>query len=281
MLHNEFLELDFNPYGGELTSIYRVSENSQQTWKGDASIWNRSNPVLFPFVSAIKDNEYIYDGKTYKMAKHGFARDQIFEITNKNNTSITFTLEENEETLKIYPFSFKLDIKYILDRNKVITEYKVTNTHNKEIYFNLGGHPSLMLYGDITNNYVEFDKMEDLNKFEFSSNSFTGEKVNLCDNVKELPLNYDLFCDDAILLNELNSKKFYLRNVNNNKYMEFEHNFDYFAIWTKDKAPFICFEPWNSHPDFINESKHLTEKRNLVKLAPKEVYVKFYSIRVF
>ncbi|WP_285801371.1 hypothetical protein [Exiguobacterium sp. s21] len=32
-------------------------------------------PTLFPFVGRLLDDRYLYDGMTYTMSQHGFARD--------------------------------------------------------------------------------------------------------------------------------------------------------------------------------------------------------------
>ena len=75
-LKNDFLEVKINSFGSELTSIKDLKTNEEYVWQKDPKFWTKSSPVLFPFVGAIKDNRYSYNGKTYEFSKkHGFARD--------------------------------------------------------------------------------------------------------------------------------------------------------------------------------------------------------------
>ena len=76
-ISNEFLTAAFSEIGAELKSL--ISDNREYIWNGDPAFWTGSSPVLFPICSGLKDDEFIYGGKTYTMPKHGFARRTEFE----------------------------------------------------------------------------------------------------------------------------------------------------------------------------------------------------------
>lgn len=56
-------------------------------WDADPAFWGRTAPVLFPIVGALKDNSYRYEGQTYLMGQHGFARDMDFTLTDQTEDS--------------------------------------------------------------------------------------------------------------------------------------------------------------------------------------------------
>ena len=75
VLENEALKVTINSFGAELASIRGKATDTEYLWNADAKFWKRTAPVLFPFVGSLKNKEYHYEGKTYSMGQHGFARD--------------------------------------------------------------------------------------------------------------------------------------------------------------------------------------------------------------
>ena len=69
-LKNDFLEVKINSFGSELASIKDLKTNEEYVWQKDPKFWAKSSPALFPFVGAIKDNKYSYNGKTYEFSKN-------------------------------------------------------------------------------------------------------------------------------------------------------------------------------------------------------------------
>ena len=49
-------------------------------WNSDANFWAKQSPVLFPIVGGLKNNEYSFENKNYQLTRHGFARDNDFEV---------------------------------------------------------------------------------------------------------------------------------------------------------------------------------------------------------
>src|SRR5688500_10161307 len=126
-IENDFLRISIKASGAELTSIFNKKNQQEYLWQGDVSHWSRQAPVLFPIVGKLKENKYSAEGKVWNLPQHGFARDKDFQIIDKKNDSLTFSLQNSEETLKIYPYKFELIIKYLLVKNKLITQYNIVN----------------------------------------------------------------------------------------------------------------------------------------------------------
>ena len=102
ILENEALRVTINSKGAELTSIYNKAEERECLWNGDPAAWGRHAPVLFPVVGKYKDCKSEFEGKTYEMGQHGFARDMEFILVKEGKTSIELAITENEDTLKKY-----------------------------------------------------------------------------------------------------------------------------------------------------------------------------------
>ena len=66
-------------HGGELISLLDAN-GVEYIWGGIAPYWSGRNPVLFPIVGRLRDGMTRFDGNTYEMAQHGFARNQEFSV---------------------------------------------------------------------------------------------------------------------------------------------------------------------------------------------------------
>lgn len=120
VLENELLRVSISAKGAELQNIYNKQTQLEYLWSGDAAYWGKKSPVLFPIVGGLKNNEYVYNGNTYKLSRHGFARDSEFDAYQLNSSCIEFTLQSNKATINVYPFPFTFTIKYTLDGGKLI-----------------------------------------------------------------------------------------------------------------------------------------------------------------
>ena len=118
-LENENLKVEIDSFGAEIKSVKRKSDDREYMWCGDKKYWGRTSPVLFPFVGAPKNKEYRYEGKTYSMGQHGFARDMEFTLNGQTAETISFVLTDTAETREKYPFHFTLRIGYELCKNEV------------------------------------------------------------------------------------------------------------------------------------------------------------------
>ncbi|MEE0134432.1 aldose 1-epimerase family protein [Blautia stercoris] len=141
-LKNQELTLKISSKGAEMKSLKDNKTNQEYLWHGDSAYWGRTSPVLFPIVGNYREKESVFEGKTYSMSQHGFARDMEFTLESQKEEEIWFELKENEETLKKYPFAFRLHLGYRLDGRSVEVLWKVENPNEKKMYFSIGGHPA-------------------------------------------------------------------------------------------------------------------------------------------
>ena len=104
-LSNTILKINVKPKGAELCKITSVKNNKQFMWHADPDVWGSFAPNLFPIIGALKEDSYTYNGKTFKLPKHGFVRhNKNIKLLKQTRNSLVFSLMYNEDLLKIYPF---------------------------------------------------------------------------------------------------------------------------------------------------------------------------------
>lgn len=286
-LENEYLKISFQNHGGELVSIKGKKDNTEFLWSGDEAYWKYHAPILFPIVGKVFNGKYKVDGEIYELPQHGLARVRDFEMIEKTKNSISFELKYSEDTLKIYPFRFSLIIKYTLNENNLDIEYIVKNLDNKEMYFSIGAHPAFMCPIEDDNfedYYFEFDEKENANIMQLAdAGYFIKEEKPYLKEENIINLTNDLFKNDALVFNNLKSKKISLKSRNHKKHLDFDFSkFPYLGLWTKDTgAPFVCIEPWFGHADFYGFEGEFKDKAAINYLMPKEVFSCDYNISFF
>ena len=140
VIGNDRLKVTLKSSGAEMTSINYLG--TEYLWNGDKKYWGRHAPILFPIVGRLRDNKTQINGIEYEMGQHGFARDCEFEVVSSDSTSVCYELKENEETLKKYPYCFRLFVSYEIQENAVKVTYRVANKDEKTMFFSIGGHPA-------------------------------------------------------------------------------------------------------------------------------------------
>lgn len=284
-IQNTKLKATFNELGAELTSLINLENGKEIMWSGNPDFWGGISPVLFPTVGALKNEQYIFEGHTYELPRHGFARRLVFDIKESSENEIVFELRSDEESLKIYPFEFSLEIKYTLIENKLTVSYQVKNLSEKEMYFSLGAHPGFAIdtsdglkYDDYEIVFSEDEKLE-INPLVDNLISSQTQTIEL-DN-KTLPLSYELFSKDALVMTTMKSRELILRNNKNSHKVIFSFsNFPYFGIWAAKNADFVCLEPWQGVADLQDHSQELTEKFGILKLKNNEDWKANWAIEI-
>ncbi|TDO93925.1 galactose mutarotase-like enzyme [Halanaerobium saccharolyticum] len=285
-LENEEIEIEVDTQGAQLQKLILKKDDKNYLWHGDSKFWGRRAPVLFPIVGRLKNDEYQYNGQKYKMTQHGFARDNEFELVDQGKNYLTYTLEENKETLEKYPFQFRLEIKYTIQANSLLITYQVINQDQKDMFFSIGAHPAF--YWPLEDDekkedyYLEFEKEENVNKYLLESGLLNHEKEKILSDSNILELQPDIFKDDALVFKDLKSEKVTLKSRNSKREVQVEFNkFPYLGIWSQSaEAPFICIEPWQGIADSVDSSGKIEEKEGIIKLNPDNMHSCSYSISI-
>ncbi len=286
-LENEVLKVEVIPKGAELQSIVNKVFGMEYLWNGNPYFWAKRSPVLFPIVGTLKNNTYYYQGKSYELSRHGFAREMEFGVEKQNPSDITFLLRSSPETKKNYPFDFEFRIRYQLSGDELSTEYLVSNTGSGMLLFSVGGHPAFKLpltsdtgYADY---YLKFDEIENLPRWPISREGLlqTGPIPVLVESDR-LKLEKSLFYQDALVFKYPASSDISVLSGKTPHGIRFQMGeFPFLGIWSAKDADFICIEPWCGVADSVNSNQQLEAKEGIEKLSPGKVFSRQWRIKVF
>ncbi len=268
-LHNTVFRAEINRSGAELT-YFGMKSGSNILWSKQTDHWNRVAPNLFPIVGRLLNDSYEFQGKSYKMTQHGFARDREFEVVEQTANSVRLRLMSDAESMEFYPFSFVFDVCYSLTETGIIISYETQNTGTETMYYSAGGHPAFHLEEPLENYYLEFDRAIQLNRHELSGSYFSGG-IRDYGFSNHLELTNELFETDAFVLKEPAFKSVSLKHRNGETLVQMDcDSWTAIGFWTKKDAPFICIEPWWGWADHANSSGRLEEKAGIRTLHPSE-----------
>lgn len=272
-LQNEALKVKINTRGAELSSIVDA-DGVERIWQGDAAYWTGRAPVLFPVAGGFMDDEYILDGKTYSLPKHGFARRSEFAVETQSDTAATFLLTGEMANNPGYPFDFEFRVRFALEGTKLTVAYSTKNTQSSPLSFSVGAHEGYACDGGIERYEVAFDDPEGaaLTSNVLVGNLLSHDTVQLPLNARNaLELKYDDFAVDAQVFLGLKSRGVTLQSPGSAKkiHVAFK-DFEYMLLWTKPGAHYICVEPWANFPDYVDHDKQFAAKPGVMKIASGE-----------
>ena len=248
---NDELTVSISDMGAEVVSV--IHKGRQRVWQNDNGTWFGHSPVLFPVCG---NNAVVIDGKDYNMPFHGFARKSVFSVVKNMSDSITLLLDYNEETMKVYPFKFRLSITYSVKDNALLIDNTIKNLGDCTMPFALGRHDSFLLDEPISNYKLCFDKSE-----EFLSQK-TDRDRNLTNLYYDfgggeefsLPEEY-LINGQAIIFGEINSRKISLKTSDNRLIAVLSSDCtDNLLLWRPADSQMICIELWSALPDNAYET---------------------------
>jgi Galactose mutarotase and related enzymes len=271
-IENELCRVSLLAFGAELKSLVDKKSGKEWMWQADPAFWGKTSPILFPTVGALKENSYQYEGKSYSLPRHGFAREMNFEVRKQEEDSVIFGLSPTEETRALFPFDFDLEVEYILKGAALRVEYRVKNSSASEpMWFSLGAHPAFTIEVNENKSYSDyqlfFEKDEVLNLHPLQGNLLLRKTQELQLDKGLLSLSYPLFYNDALVMTDMKSQRIVLQNSKDNQKLAFSFiNFPHFGIWAAKDADFVCLEPWSGVADFEDHDGELTRKFGINQL---------------
>ncbi len=284
IIENDFLKVEIKPLGAELCRLFDKRDHVEHIWQADPKFWPRHAPILFPTIGESKNGQINVEGLDYPMGRHGFARQEEFEVVSKKQESITFELNSNEATRKCFPFEFVFRVSYILEENKLVQRFCVKNTGVTEMGFQLGGHPAFAVpfNGDeeYTDYEVCFDRPVTLERHLLTDDGlYSGKTRPFLTDRPSFHLSYDLFNEDALVFKNMESKKVWIQHKNGGKKLTLEYNeFPHLGIWSVPGANYVCLEPWLGCADGSDQPKDFFLKDSLVVLKESEMFETEFGI---
>jgi galactose mutarotase-like enzyme len=273
-INNEILTVTLAETGGEILSVKK--DGCEYIWHRDPAYWRSSAPLLFPTVGRLRGGVWTHEGNTYEMGAHGFARHQAMQAIALRDYA-EFSLKDNEETRKSYPFAFSLRRRYKLAKNALIETVTVTNTDNCDIFFGIGLHPGFML--------PEGAPRLSLDCFEEPRRQLLSPRFLMADESepyalrdgKYIDVENSLFDNDAIILSGVRGVTLESPDSERSVSVSFP-DAKYVGFWQPmhTDAPFICIEPWQSLPASDapegTPADDICERKGFIRLEPGKSY---------
>lgn len=282
-ISSQTLCVSINDHGAEISSIKNTA-GTEFIWQADKQVWARHAPVLFPIVGRLKNNQFVFEGKTYTMSQHGFARDQVFELKERDAASCTFELRSTAASKNLFPFEFIFRISYRLENNTLIITYTVINPSQEALLFSVGAHPAFIYPLPQTekreNCYIEFET-EPLEITELANGLLTDKKQVLKTVNKRLFLLPSVFENDALVFENGQINSVTLGSVSSHHKITMHcKGWPYFGIWSKPGQNFVCLEPWYGIADAEHSSQQLTDKNGVLTLGPGGAFGCEFSVTI-
>lgn len=255
-IENDILKVTVTTAGAQVKSVLRKSDGVEHMWQADPAVWGYHAPILFPYTGRVKDGVITVDGEDYPApTQHGFAR--MLEHTPVQITPerIVLELTETGQTLKSFPWRFRLMSVFTLKGDTLHHTLTVENRDDTDMPFGIGYHPAFAIPFDAhhtaTDYTLRFDEMESpLCLGTVPKGLVNGSCYYLGRNIREIPITEGMFDNDSHCMVNLKSKTLglYEKDTGRGVVCNIE-NFPYNLIWSKPGMPqFVCIEPWNSLP---------------------------------
>lgn len=212
-------------------------------------------PLLFPICGNLPDNQYRWDGTTYQLKQHGFARDLPWTVVSQDigeAASLTLELTSNAATLAQYPFEFRLSITYRLQGHSLELQQQFTNLSDQPMPFATGIHPYFQV-NDKTQLSFEIPATEFRNHLTGETEPFAGEFDFSQPEI-------DLACQQltattATVIDAQQGRRLTLT---------WSEEYTKLVFWTVQGKDYYCLEPWSAPRNALNSGE------DLITLAPQQ-----------
>jgi galactose mutarotase-like enzyme len=270
-LSSDALSADIDPKGAQLSAL-RDRDGRDLLWNGDAAVWAGRAPILFPIVGVLVGGNYRLGSESYSLPRHGFARNRVFSLVSANSTEAVFRLSDDEETQRVYPFRFNLDIRFKLAGPTLSVTATIHNRGDETMPASFGFHPAFrwpLPQGEArASHFIEFaaDEPDAVRRLD-SAGLLTGESHPTPIVQRRLALKDELFESDALILDRVRSRSVVYGSAAGPRLQVSFADAPYLGIWSKPGAQFICIEPWHGVSDAEGFSGDFRDKLGVKLIA--------------
>ena len=285
---NGSLSAEVSPHGAELQSI-RLAGN-EFLWQGDAAWWPRRSPVLFPIVGSLRDDNALSAAGKVSLKRHGLARTLDHAVISSCEAGVRFELDSTEETRRLYPYDFRLNVSYTIHAGMLEERFGVTNTGTVALPYVVGGHPAFNVPTPRSENDFSSYRLEFSRPWTYATpriDTKTGlldfsDRLPLLDDSDTLALTHALFSVDTLVFEDVPGRTVtLLSDVGHGVEVSFD-SFPYLGVWSAaHDAPFVALEPWTGCATATDEDDVFEHKRGMSSLAPGETASHAFTIRPF
>lgn len=285
-LENEELQVEVDTHGAELKSMRDKASQLDYMWRGDPAYYGRTSPNLFPIVGGLREKKYRYDGTEYEMSQHGFIRDMDWKMEQISEKELHCVVEATEDTLRVYPFRFRVAIHYLLTGRSLKITWTIENCDTKKMYYSFGGHPCFTcpIHGEADKVGYGYDFHKDGNLTYYRNDGETGLFLP---EAHELPLQKgrvtftkDFFDTSTYILTDNETQQISLFDPQGQNYLTVSFDAPMVGLWSAEgkNAPYAAIEPWYGRCDDIDFSGSIEERAGEMSLEAGGSFSSTYTI---
>lgn len=287
-LKNDFLKIEVSTIGAELQSLYSKETEIEYLWQPGSETWPHHSMLLFPNPGRIAGNRTIIDGKVYPATMHGFANDMEFEVVEVDEKHILLQISATEETRKSFPYEFRFQVEFTLNRDVVVQNFRVINDDNKSIYFSLGAHPGFycpIVLDECGDDYsLEFNKPQNINLLELEEGTrlLTGKRIPYLQEECEIRLHDHYFDDGPKLFDGLKADYITMKSKKTGHFVELGiKDFPYMCLWgAGSRMSILCIEPWCGTSDLADTDHVWETKLGIEKVEVGNVFERTLTFKM-
>lgn len=268
------LSAEIAPMGAELARL-TGADGRDYLWDGDPAWWNGRAPILFPIVGTLNGDRFEYRGVPYALPRHGLARRRAFETIEHGESILRLRLESDEQTRAIWPFDFRLDMRFAIEGARLEMAAEVTNRSDAAMPVSFGFHPALRwpLPGsaDKAGHVIHFERDEPERFHRLDKAGLFDPAPRTTPVVGDrLALDEGMFAEDVMIFDRLRSRSLTYSGPGSSPVTVDFAGMPHLGLWMKPGGGFLCIEPWQGHSDPIGFAGSIEEKPGTVTLAPGE-----------
>ncbi|MDF2557181.1 MAG: aldose epimerase [Bacillales bacterium] len=215
------------------------------------------NPILFPISGAIADNQYNVDGEIISLKQHGFARNMPWDVDGMDDSSVTLTLQDTDESFEVYPYEFLITFTYVLEEGKMLIHQQYENHSDLTMPFYAGFHPYFLGNHKETTYEIPSKKYMDTSTFEFHNQETPLEQMEI---------------EPSKAFYDLSEQKVVIGQDNKKVILTFSKEFPVVVVWSETPEKYVCVEPWMAGPNAF----HTEEK--VINLKPGQMEIATFTI---
>ena len=287
-LENERYLVRVASKGAELLGLYSKETEREYLWQGAAEAWDHHSLLLFPCCGRIDRSRIIARGKEYPLPMHGFAMNREFSLVSEDENSLVLELASDKDTLRQFPYRFRLQVRFALQDDFVEEAFTVINDDSVPMPFSLGGHPAFFCPPDLesaaTDAVLEFDRPQEIVEHALTEGTrliIPGEETPFL-NGTAIRLSNAFFNDGPKVLSGVDADFVRLRSEKTGRFMEMGIvGFPFMTLWGQPgRMTVIAIEPWCGTSD-VEGTDHVWETKFGNEIAyPGESFERKFTFRL-
>ncbi len=279
VIKNDKLTVKVSNIGATVKSVSSF-DGKEYIWSGDERFWRGTCPILFPICGGLVGDTFSYEGKKYKLGRHGYIRFSEFDIVSATQSQITYHSQSNAETMACYPFVHEFFVTFALKDNSLKVTYSVKNNDKKTMYFSVGAHEGYQLEHPTEQYSIVFDAPENPPVYSEVFTPIEEQSVSYNeDGNLVLTLSTEQFKTGSLVFHPVKSKNVALVSKHGDRKISVDiSEAEYLVLWSVPNASFLCIEPWNGYSDRDDFVGEISEREGIVALDSNDCYTFNHTI---